>query len=44
MDPVVNVPDDIKRDSRGLDEWSFKRHPSESKKPRKRGKKGTRAG
>lgn len=35
MDPISAVPDDIMRDEKGFDEWSFRRHREESKKNRK---------
>jgi hypothetical protein len=34
MDPEVHVSDVIKAESRGFDQWSFRTHPKESKKPR----------
>ena len=35
MDPNINRPDELVRDSKGFDEWSFKRHKEESKKRKK---------
>jgi hypothetical protein len=32
MDPDVNIPDDLKRDSKGFDKWSFRRHKDDNKK------------
>ncbi|MBX7258823.1 MAG: hypothetical protein K1Y02_20845 [Candidatus Hydrogenedentes bacterium] len=36
-DPIPVVSDEIMRDEKGFDEWSFRRHKEESKKYRKRG-------
>lgn len=36
--PPVAVSDEIKAEKRGFDQWSFRRHPADSKKPRRRGK------
>ena len=32
MDPVSQCPDDIMRDEKGFDEWSFRRHKEEDRK------------
>jgi hypothetical protein len=36
MDPNLNRTDDMVRDSKGFNEWSFRRHKDESKKNRKK--------
>lgn len=35
MDPIVNISDKLKAESKGFDKWSFRRHKSESKKNRR---------
>ncbi|MBI2433569.1 MAG: hypothetical protein HYV26_11935 [Candidatus Hydrogenedentes bacterium] len=35
-DPMSNIPDDIMRDEKGFDQWSFRRHKEEDKKLRKK--------
>ncbi len=39
-DPIANISDEVLRDEKGFDEWSFRRHQEEDKKykKRKRGK------
>jgi hypothetical protein len=37
MDPVSACADEILRDKKGFDKWSFRRHKEESKKLRKKG-------
>jgi hypothetical protein len=34
-DPVSNIPDEVLRDEKGFDEWSFRRHKEEDKKYKK---------
>jgi len=36
VDPNINMTDELKRDAKGFDNWSFKRHKEESKKRRKK--------
>lgn len=36
MDPEVNIPDKLRAESKGFDDWSFRRHKDESKKPRRK--------
>lgn len=35
-DPISRISDDIMRDQKGFDQWSFRRHKSESKKNKKK--------
>lgn len=35
---MVNISNEDMRDKKGFDDWSFKTHPSDTKKPRKRGR------
>jgi hypothetical protein len=35
-DPIPNIPDEIMRDEKGFDKWSFRRHKEEDTKHRKR--------
>ncbi len=39
MDPNVNMTDELIRDSKGMDKWSFKKHTDDNKKTRKRKKR-----
>ncbi|MBI4555981.1 MAG: hypothetical protein HY706_00230 [Candidatus Hydrogenedentes bacterium] len=36
LDPIAKVSDEIMRDEKGFDKWSFRRHKEEDKKHRKR--------
>jgi hypothetical protein len=36
QDPIPDVSDEDMRDMKGFDKWSFKTHPADSKKPRRR--------
>jgi len=38
MDPNPEITDEMRAESKGFDKWSFRRHSTESKKPRKKRK------